>query len=146
MSLVRWDPFRNINSLQDRINRLFDESFPRSAGDEGITLGAWTPAVDIYETENSTVIQAELAGVKREDVSIELKDNVITLKGERSANKNVREENYYRRERSYGKFHRAFSLPVAVNPDQVKATFKEGVLVVEIPKSEEKKPKQITIK
>lgn len=147
MAIVRWDPFRNVMSLQDRINRLFNESFPRNwEGGEDIAVRDWNPAVDIFEKADAIVIHAEIPGVKKEDVSVEFKDGVLTLKGQREFNTEVKEENYYRRERSFGSFQRSFTMPDSVDVDKIKANFKDGVLEIEIPKLEEKKPKQIEVK
>lgn len=146
MALVRWDPFRNVSALQDRINRLFEDAFPRGRDlEDDISLCAWRPAVDIYETENGLVLKAELPGVKKEEVSVEIKDNVLTLKGERAEDKEVREENYYRRERCFGSFQRSFNLEQSVQPEKVKAKFKDGILEVEIPRPEAEKPKKVTV-
>ena len=146
MALVRWDPFRNVATLQDRINRLFEDAFPRARDlDDDVSLCAWRPAVDIYETENGLVLKAELPGVKKGDVSVEIKDNVLTLKGERTEDKEVNEENYYRRERCFGSFQRSFNLEQSVQPEKIKAKFKDGILEVEIPRPEEEKPKKVTV-
>ncbi|MCD6137798.1 MAG: Hsp20/alpha crystallin family protein [Deltaproteobacteria bacterium] len=146
MMLTRWDPFRDLTRLQDRINRLFDESFPALTGkeEEGI-LGTWSPDVDIYETDKAVVLKADLPGIKKEDLSVEVKDNILTLRGERKFEKEVKRDNYYRAERAYGSFQRAFSLPATVRGDKIKAKFKNGVLEIEIPKIEEAKPKRIAI-
>jgi HSP20 family protein len=146
MSIVRWDPLRNVASLQDRINRLFNEAFSSSKGfEDEVSMSAWRPAVDIYDTDNALVIKVELPGIEKDDVSVDVKGNVLTIKGERSFDKEIKEENYYRKERSIGKFQRSFTLPEAVNPEAIKANFKNGVLEIEVPKPEEKKPKQISI-
>ena len=146
MALVRWDPFRNVATLQDRINRLFEDAFPRSRDiDDDVSMCAWRPAVDIYETENGLVLKAELPGVKKEDVSVEIKDNILTLKGERIEDKRVDEENYYRRERCFGTFQRSFNLEQNIQPEKIKAKFKAGVLEVEIPRPEEEKPKKVSV-
>ena len=146
MALVRWDPFRNVATLQDRINRLFEDAFPRSRDiDDDVSMCAWRPAVDIYETENGLVLKAELPGVKKEDVSVEIKDNILTLKGERVEDKQVDEDNYYRRERCFGTFQRSFNLEQSIQPEKIKAKFKDGVLEVEIPRPEEEKPKKISV-
>ncbi len=145
MTIVRWDPFRNVSTLQDRINRMFDEAFTRKEFNDDATMGAWRPDVDIYDTDNALIVKAELAGVPKENVTVDVKDNILTIKGERSVDKEVKEENYYRRERSFGSFQRSFTLPAAINPDNIKATYKDGILEIEIPKPEEKKPKQVTI-
>jgi HSP20 family protein len=146
MALVRWQPYGAVASLQDSINRLFHDAFPRSFTDEDFALSAWKPVVDIYDKSDTIVIHAELPGVTKEDVSIEVKENILTLKGERVEIKEVNEDKYFRKERSFGSFYRAFTLPTAINPENIKATFKDGVLEIEIPKPEEQKPKQIQIK
>ena len=147
MTIVKWDPFRNVAALQDRINRIFDESFSRTTDlDDDISMSAWKPLVDIYETDESIILKAELPGIKKDDVSVEVKDNVITLKGVRTEEKEIKEKNYYRKERAFGTFSRAFNLQHRIQPDKIKARFKDGVLKIEIPKPEEEKPKQITVK
>jgi HSP20 family protein len=108
-------------------------------------MGMWNPAVDLYEQDDHFVIKAELPGVDKKDISIDLKDRVLTLSGERSHENEAKEENYYRRERSFGKFQRAFTLPAEVDSDKIKAEFKDGLLRIEVPKPEEQKPKQVTI-
>jgi HSP20 family protein len=146
MAIVRWDPFRDVATLQDRINRIFNESFggSRDLNDE-VGLYDWRPPVDIYETDDGIVLKAELPGINKEDVSVEVKDNVLTLKGERLLDPDIKDENYYRKERSFGKFNRSFSLQEQIKPDLIKASFKDGVLTVEIPRPEEEKPKQVTV-
>ncbi len=145
MALVRWQPYGAVASLQDSINRLFSDAFPRTLIDDDTTLGSWKPVVDIYDRQESIVIHAELPGVTKDNVSIEVKDNILTLKGERTDTKEVSEEKYFRKERVFGSFHRAFTLPATINPESIKASFKDGVLEIEIPKPEEQKPKQIRI-
>ena len=146
MAIIRWDPFRNVATLQDRINRLFEDSFPRSRNiDEDISMCEWKPSVDIYETEEGIVIKAELPGVNKEDVSVEVKNNILTLKGERFVDKEIDEDKYYRRERCFGTFHRTFTLQDTVLPDKIKAKFRNGVLEIEVPKPEEEKPRQISV-
>lgn len=146
MAIIKWDPLGNIATLQDRINKLFDDSFPRQAHDsEDVPLCAWTPSVDIYETDRGVIIAADLPGVKKEDVVVEVKDNVMTISGERSADPEFPATNYYRRERLCGNFHRTFTLHAMVLPEQIKAKFKNGVLIVEIPKPEVDKPRQISV-
>jgi HSP20 family protein len=146
MSLVRWDPFKNIATLQDRINRLFEDAFPRAAdGDEDMPACAWRPLVDIFETESGVAILVDLPGVNKEDVSVEVKENVLTIKGDRVATEIVDEQNYYRRERTYGNFQRSFAMRGVVAPDKIKASFKNGVLKIELPKPVEEKPRQVTV-
>lgn len=146
MTLIRWDPFRNVATLQDRINRMFDEAFLRSKDiDDEVSLASWKPTVDIYDTDDAIILKVELPGVDKEKVAVDVKDNILTLKGERSIDKEIKEKNYYRKERSFGSFHRSFTLPTTVTPEDIRATYKDGILTIEVPKPEEKKPKQITI-
>jgi len=146
MNLVKWNPWREMPTLHNRINSLFDDPFFRIGrlSDEE-SMGMWNPAVDLYEKDEHFIIKAELPGVKKDDIKVDLKDRVLTLSGERTYDNEVKEENYYRRERSYGKFQRAFTLPAEVDPEKIKAEFKDGVLQIEVPKPENKKAKQVTI-
>ena len=126
--------------------RFFDDPFMRlgrMADDD--SMGMWNPAVDLYEKDDHFVIKAELPGVDKNDIKVDLKDRVLTLSGERTYDNEVKEENYYRKERSYGKFQRAFRLPADVDSDKIKAEFKDGVLQVEVPKPDEIKAKKVTI-
>ena len=146
MSLVRWDPFRNMATLQDRINRLFEDAFPRAAeGDEDLSSSAWHPLVDIFETEQGLSIQVDLPGVEKADVSVEVKENVLTIRGERKLDQTVADDRYYRRERAFGAFQRSFATQALISPGDIKATFKNGVLKIEIPKPQEVKPKQVSV-
>lgn len=146
MALVRWDPFRNMATLQDRINRLFEDAFPRAAqGDEDLSASAWHPLVDIFETDQGVSIQVDLPGVNKEDVSVEVKENVLTIRGERKLDQAVADERYYRRERAFGSFQRSFATHTLISPGDIKATFKNGVLKIEIPKPQEAKPKQVPV-
>ena len=146
MALVKWDPFRDVAELQNRINRMFDESFGRSREPEDeMNLNAWRPTVDIYETENGIVMAVELPGVSKEHVAVEVKDDVLTLKGERAADPAISEKSYYRRERLFGPFKRSFTLHQDINPDQIKATFKDGILQIEIPRPVQEQPKPVTV-
>lgn len=146
MSLVRWDPFRNMATLQDRINRLFEDAFPRAAeGDEELSASAWHPLVDIFETEQGVSILVDLPGVSKEDVSVEVKENVLTIRGERKFDQTVADDRYYRRERAFGTFQRSFATHTIISPGEIKATFKNGVLKVEVPKPQEIKPKQVSV-
>jgi HSP20 family protein len=146
MAIVRWDPFRDVAALQDRINRIFNESFGRTRDmDDEVSQYDWSPPVDIYETTNGIELKIELPGVNKEDVSVEIKENVLTLKGERLLDPKIKDEHYYRKERSFGKFHRSFSLQNPIKSDLIKASFKDGILTVEIPRSEKEKPKKISV-
>lgn len=146
MNLIRWNPTREMPMLHNRYSRFFDDSFFRLARIEDDTNpGQWNPAVDLYEKDDHYVLQAELPGVDKNDIKVDLKDRVLTLSGERTYDNEVKAENYYRKERSCGKFQRAFTLPADVDSDKITAEFKDGLLRVEIPKPEEKKAKQVTI-
>ena len=143
MAMVRFEPFRELMTLQDRMNRLFEGS---RANDEDWALGgSWAPAVDIYEKDGNIVLKAELPGVDPKDVDIRVENNLLTLRGERKFDNEVQREHYHRVERSYGSFTRSFSLPNVVDTGNIKAEFKEGVLRVTLPKREEARPKQIQI-
>jgi HSP20 family protein len=146
MDLVRWNPWKEMVSLRERMNRMFEDSlFRPERHEDGLGLGAWSPAVDMFEKDDKVVIKAELPGLDKKDVSLDLQNGVLTLKGERKHENEVKEENFYRREMSYGKFVRSFSLPVDVDADNIKAEFQNGLLTVEVPKPEEHKPKQIKV-
>ena len=146
MTLVRWEPFRNAATIQDRINRVFDDVFSKAMdGNEEIAQSTWRPSVDIYDTDNAIVLTAELPGVSKEDIQVEVKENVLTLKGERSTQNEVEGRQFFRRERISGTFFRSFTLPMETDLEKITAKFVDGVLTLEIPKPEEKKPKQIAI-
>jgi HSP20 family protein len=145
MAVVRWDPFRDLNTLQDRMNRLFDDAGRTWRTDEPSATTTWSPAVDIFETEGEIVVKAELPGMERNDITLNLEKNVLTLKGERRLEKETKEDNYHRIERSYGGFSRAFAIPATVDDEKIRAEYKDGVLKIELPKKEQAKPKQIRI-
>ena len=145
MNLVRWNPWIEMSTLQHRINHMLNGPFFQSDGEDELRMGSWYPAVDMFDNGDKIVIKAELPGMDKKDISVDIEDRVLTLSGERNYDNEVKEENYYRRERASGIFKRAFNLPADVNSDKIKADFKDGVLKVEIPKPEEKKPKQITV-
>ena len=146
MNLVKWNPWREMPTIQNRINRMFDDPFFRfGRWTDDDSTGMWNPAVDLFEKDDHFVIKAELPGVDKNDIKVDLKDRVLTVSGERNSDNEVKEENYYRRERSYGKFQRAFRLPADVDSDKIKAEFKDGVLQVEVPKPEQAKAKEVTI-
>jgi HSP20 family protein len=148
MAIVRWEPFRDLVSLQERMNRLFDESFrgvARGSGEEDWVGGAWAPAVDIYEQNGNIVLKAELPGIDPKDVDVRVENNILTLRGERKLEKEVKRESYHRVERSYGTFTRSFTLPSAIDTEKIKAEYKDGVLQMTLPAKEEARPKQISI-
>jgi HSP20 family protein len=132
--------------LQDRINRMFEDAFPRAGDvDENLEACAWQPAVDIYDTDQGLAIEADLPGVKKEDVSVEIKDSVLTLSGNRMLDVEVANERYLRKERCFGGFSRSFNLEQIVDPSKVTAQFKNGVLKIGILNPEKEKPKKITV-
>ena len=140
-------PRTNLSFLQDQINRMFFEAFPEPRGDdEEVNLDTWYPSVDIHETDGCIVVQAELPGLKKEDIEIEVKKNILTLEGVRTEDAEIKEENYYQQERRSGKFHRSFTLPAAIHPEKVAATYKAGVLEIKIPKPKEQNPKLVDIR
>jgi len=147
MAIIRWtDPFGDVPTMQDRMNRLFGDLLDRGRGVEDRTgTGIWMPAVDIYETKDAVCVRAELPGVDRDAVSVGVKDGVLRLQGERKFDKEVKEEDYHRIERSYGPFHRSFTLPSSVDPEKITARMKDGVLEIDLPKEEQAKPRQIRI-
>ena len=145
MAVVKWDPFRDLNMLQDRMNRLFDSAGRNWGTEEPAATTTWSPAVDIFETEGEIVVKAELPGMERKDITLNLENNVLTLRGERRFEKETKDDNYHRIERSYGGFSRAFSIPATVDEEKIGAEYKDGVLKIVLPKKEQAKPKQIRI-
>jgi HSP20 family protein len=147
MAIVRFDPFGDLASMQDRINRIFGDAYLRNGTDDDVmNRGDWRPPVDIYENDkHEIVLRAELPGLKREDLDIRVENNTLTLRGERKRDAEVKQESYHRVERSYGAFSRSFSLPTTVNTEKVQATFADGVLTITLPIREEAKPRQIQV-
>jgi HSP20 family protein len=143
MALVRWEPARELGTLQSEMNRLFSTFFD----DQGPTNGArrWAPAVDVLERDDSIVLKADLPGVDHDDVSIEVSDNLLTISGHRQSEAQEKKEGYFRIERSYGAFSRSIGLPQGVDADRIEASFDKGVLDVTVPKPEERKPRRISI-
>lgn len=145
MSITRYDPFRDLRSLQDEVNRLFSTSLGRGFDDEGLSRGAWMPSVDIFENKDSIVLEAELPGMNREDFELTIENNVLTLRGERRFEKKDEADNYHRVERAYGSFTRSFTLPQTVSSENANAEYKNGVLRVTLHKREEVKARRIEI-
>jgi HSP20 family protein len=146
MALVRWEPVRELTSLQNDMNRLFNTFFDTpSTGNGGNTPRRWIPAMDLVETDEHFVLKADLPGLAEEDVNVEVEDNVLTVSGERNAEHEDKREGYVRVERSYGAFRRSLTLPEGVDPEGVSASFDKGVLEVRIPKPEERKPRRVAI-
>jgi len=146
MELVRFTPTKNLFNLHNHVNRMFEDFWkPAVRNDDETCHCNWDPAVDIYDGEDKIVLMAELPGVDKKDISIDVKGKVLTLRGERTSDNEIKEDSYYRRERTFGKFERAFNLAADVDPEKIKADYKDGVLKIDIPKPEVQKPKPITI-
>ena len=142
--ITRWDPFREMSTLQDRMNRLLSDQLGAITHDEALT-GAFVPPVDVYEDENSIQVRLEVPGIDEKDIDIRLENNVLTIRGERKFEKDEKEENFHRVERRYGSFTRSFTLPATVNPEDVQAEYDKGVLKIQLAKRAEAKPKQIKV-
>ena len=145
MAIIRWDPYKDIVTLRDRMNRLFEDMSSPKSEEKNIMAGAWAPSVDIYENEHEVVLAAEIPGVDEKDVEIKVEDNNLTLRGERKFEKETKEENYHRIERSYGSFFRSFSLPSYIDQDRIEAEHENGVLKIRMPKRAELKPRKVKI-
>ena len=145
MAMSRWDPFRDLMSIQNELNRLFGRTYVGTEG-TAATGGAWVPPMDIYETEDKFVVSVELAGVDPEGVEVSVEDSTLTVSGERRFSREVSEEQYHRVERRYGQFVRSLSLPPTANPEGIEASFDRGVLTIEVSKAEQAKPRKIMVK
>jgi HSP20 family protein len=143
--LTRWEPFREFSTLQDRMNRLFRESYSGEGRDESLTASSFAPAVDVYEDEHNVTLKVEVPGIDEKDIDIRVENNLLTVHGDRKIEKEEKEENYRRVERQYGSFTRTFTLPNTVDTDNVQATYDKGVLKISLPKKAEAKPKQIKV-
>jgi HSP20 family protein len=146
MTIVRWEPLRELSSLQSEMNRLFNTVFDQpQGGNGGTTMRRWMPPMDLLETGDHFVLRADLPGMTEDDINIELEDSTLTVSGERKAEHESKDEGYYRVERAFGSFSRSLTLPKGVDPESVSAHFDKGVLEVRIPKPEERKPRKINI-
>jgi HSP20 family protein len=153
MSLIRWNPTRDlaafpseISGLQRDMNRIFDSFFRGGSEEPALINAAWVPAVDVAEEDSQYVVKVELPGVNKDDVNISLESNILTIRGEKKTEQESKGKNYHRVERSFGSFHRSFALPTTVKVDKIDAVFKDGILAVTMPKADEAKPKQIEVK
>jgi HSP20 family protein len=144
MAMSRWDPFRELSSIQNELNRLFGRTFSTETGEA--REAAWVPAIDVAETQDRFVITAELPGVEPDDVDISVESSVLTLRGDRRFYRETKEDDFHRIERRFGNFARSITLPSTVDPERIRASFDAGVLTVEVPKKEEAKPRKIQIK
>ena len=146
MTMVRFDPFRELATMQDRINRIFGDAYTRRYDDDLTQRGEWSPAVDIYENAHQEIVlKAELPGIAREDIDLRVENNTLTLRGERKRDTEVKQEQYHRVERAYGAFSRSFSLPSRIDTEKVRAEFKDGVLAITLPVKAEARPRQIEV-
>jgi len=145
MAIVRWEPLRELASIQNEMNRLFGTVFDAPNPSNGNTLRRWMPPMDLVETDDHFVLRADLPGLAEGDVSIEVEDNVLTVSGERKAEHETTKEGYHRVERAFGSFSRSLTLPDGVDADAVTASFDRGVLEIRIPKPEQRKPRKISI-
>ena len=146
MELIRWNPMRDMFGLQRRMDRIMKDVFlPAQNFNREETLWDWNPKVDIYDENDHIVLKAELPGIDKKNIEVDVKDRVLTLKGERASENEIKKDNYFQRERSFGKFERSFTLPVNVKVEDIKAAYKDGLLKVEISKPLNSKPKQITV-
>jgi HSP20 family protein len=145
MAIIRWDPFRDLITIREKMNRLFEEAVTSRGEDKDMMSSSWTPSVDIFETENELVLSAEVPGIDEKDIEIKLEDNTLILKGERKFEKETKEENYHRIERAYGSFHRSFTLPPYIDQDKINAEHQDGILKIVMPKMPELKPRKVKI-
>jgi HSP20 family protein len=143
--LTRWEPVRELAGLQERMNRLFNDSFSSVTSQESLSAGSFVPPVDVYEDEQGIRLKVEVPGIDEKDIDIRLENNLLTVRGERKLEKETKQENYHRIERSYGSFTRSFSLPNTVNTEEVKASYGKGVLTIHLGKRAEARPKQIKV-
>lgn len=145
MALTRFDPFRDLAVLQDRMNRLFNDTYGRGREDDLMNRGSWTPAVDIYESDGALVLKAELPDMRREDIDVTVENSTLTIRGERKLGNEIKQENFHRIERAYGSFVRQFALPPTVDATKIAGEYKNGVLTVKLPVREEAKPRTINV-
>ena len=145
MAIIRWDPFKDMITLREKMNRLFEDYYPAQTQEKDMITSTWAPSVDIYESENELVLTAELPGIEEEDIEIKLEDNTLTIKGDRKFEKETKEENYHRIERSYGSFFRSFTLPAYIEQDKIAAECENGVLKISMPKKHEAKTRKVKV-
>ena|SRR3984957_11623532 len=145
MAITRWDTYRDVLALQNRMNSLFQDFFRSGNGESELATAGFVPPVDIFEDENKLVLKIEIPGIRQEDIDVRLENNTLTVKGERSFQSEGKEENFHRVERRYGSFYRAFTLPNTIDQNTIKADYEAGVLKVELHKRAETKPRQVKI-
>jgi HSP20 family protein len=145
MAITRWDPFRDVLALQNRMNSLFQDYSRGQGENEAVSAAGFVPPVDVYEDEHKVVLKLEVPGIRQEDLGISVENNTLTIQGQRKFEQEEKEENFHRIERRYGSFYRAFTLPTTVNQEEIKANYDAGILKVELAKRAEAKPKQIKV-
>ena len=147
-TVTRWDPFRELDDLQDRLSTIFGRAPVKKEGDkrEALTVAEWAPLVDIVEDDKDYVIKAELPGLKKEEIKVGVQDDVLTISGERKYEKEEKDKKFHRIERAFGSFMRSFTIPDDSDGEKVSAEFKDGILRVHLPKTEKVKPKQVEVK
>ena len=145
MAIIRWDPFRDIVTLREKMNRLFEDAVTARGEERDMMSSTWAPSVDIYETKDSLILTAEVPGIDENNIEIKIEDNTLSLSGERNFEKETKEENYHRIERSYGSFYRSFTIPRHVDQEEIKAEHDNGVLRITMPKKPESKPKTVKV-
>lgn len=147
MTVMRWDPFRDLVAIHERMNRLFETALSGSEfGEETSAIGSWTPVSDVVETDETIVVSCELPGLEQSLIDIKLADNVLTISGERNLDRESDSDQYHRIERPYGPFSRSFTVPVSVDPDRIAANYREGVLTVVLPKRADAAPRKISVR
>lgn len=145
MAIVKWEPFKDLATLQDRVNQIFTDSFKSTLDDEGRLTQEWVPAVDIYEDPEAIQLHAELPGMDMKEIEVKVANNTLQIKGEKKLQNQEKKDHYHRVERVYGRFIRSFALPNTVDQEKIRAKYENGVLAVTLPKREETKPKNITV-
>src|SRR4029077_12251990 len=143
--ITRWDPFREFTTVQDRLNRLFRESYGPEGREESLVTSSFAPPVDVYEDQHNVTLKLEVPGIDEKDIDVRIENNVLTVHGERKIEKEEKEENFRRVERQYGTFTRTFTLPTTVDAEKVAANYVKGILKIVLPKKAEAKPKQIKV-
>ena len=145
MAIIRWDPFRDLITLREKMNRLFEDAVTSRGEERDMMSSTWTPSVDVYETDKALVMTAEIPGIEENDIEIKIETNTLTLKGERKFEEETKEENYHRIERAYGSFYRSFSLPHYVDHDKIEAEHENGVLKITMPKKKELEHRKVKV-
>jgi len=145
MAIIKWDPFREITTLRENLDRILEDTFPKWEKEKGLPVTEWSPSVDVHETEKALVVTAEVPGIDEKDLTVEVEGRTLILKGKREFEKETKKEDYHRIERSYGSFCRTFEVPESVDPEKIEAAWTKGLLKITLPKRPELKPKKVKI-